>query len=117
MVLYRPMKPFQDPDGECHRLRIKHSIGENAAAQSCNLPVLMQGLQPTVSNFGNFEANGIGTYIDGGELIDLPADENATMMKTLSTVGADVSKSKPQLAAAHKIVTDAAARTRQNANQ
>jgi hypothetical protein len=38
-------------------------------------------------------------------------------MKTLSTVGADVSKSKPQLAAAYKIVTDAAARSRQNANQ
>jgi TRAP-type transport system periplasmic protein len=53
----------------------------------------------------------------GGELIDLPPDENATMMKTLSTVGADVSKSKPQLAAAHKIVIDAAARSRQNANQ
>jgi TRAP-type transport system periplasmic protein len=53
----------------------------------------------------------------GGELIDLPPDENATMMKTLSTVGADVSKSKPQLAAAYKIVTDAATRARQNANQ
>ena len=53
----------------------------------------------------------------GGELISLPPDEHATMMKTLSTVGADVSKSKPQLAAAYKIVTDAAARVRQAANQ
>ena len=31
-------------------------------------------------------------------------------MKTLSSVGADVSKSDPQLAAAYKIVTAAAAR-------
>ena len=53
----------------------------------------------------------------GGELINLPPDEHATMMKTLSTVGADVSKSKPQLAAAYKVVTDAAAHVRQAANQ
>ena len=46
----------------------------------------------------------------GGEEINLPSDEQATMLKTLSSVGADVSKSDPQLAAAYKIVTDAAAR-------
>jgi TRAP-type transport system periplasmic protein len=44
----------------------------------------------------------------GGELISLPADEQASMMKTLSSVGADVSKSKPALAAAYKTVSDAA---------
>jgi TRAP-type C4-dicarboxylate transport system substrate-binding protein len=48
----------------------------------------------------------------GGELISLPPDEQAAMMKTLSTVGADVSKNKPALAAAYKIVTEAAARAR-----
>jgi TRAP-type transport system periplasmic protein len=47
----------------------------------------------------------------GGEEINLPPDEQVTMLKTLSSVGADVSKSDPQLAAAYKIVTDAAART------
>jgi TRAP-type C4-dicarboxylate transport system substrate-binding protein len=47
----------------------------------------------------------------GGEEINLPPNEQAEMMKTLSSVGADVSKSDPQLAAAYKIVTDAAART------
>jgi TRAP-type C4-dicarboxylate transport system substrate-binding protein len=31
----------------------------------------------------------------GGELISLPPDEQATMMKQLSTVGADLTKSKP----------------------
>jgi TRAP-type C4-dicarboxylate transport system substrate-binding protein len=53
----------------------------------------------------------------GGEEIMLPADEQASFLKTISSVGADVSKSNPQLAAAYKIVTDAAARAQQNANQ
>jgi TRAP-type transport system periplasmic protein len=44
----------------------------------------------------------------GGELINLPHDEQVSMMKILSSVGADVSKSKPTLAAAYKIVSDAA---------
>jgi len=48
----------------------------------------------------------------GGELITLPADEHASMMKTLASVGAEVSKSKPALAAAYKVVTEAAQRTR-----
>jgi TRAP-type transport system periplasmic protein len=48
----------------------------------------------------------------GGELIYLPPDEQASMMKTLSSVGADVSKSRPQLAEAYKIVTEAAQRLR-----
>jgi TRAP-type C4-dicarboxylate transport system substrate-binding protein len=52
-------------------------------------------------------------WVDGGgELISLPPDEQAQMMKTLASVGADVSKHKPALAAAYKIVTDAAARAR-----
>jgi len=48
----------------------------------------------------------------GGELIKLPPDEQATFMKTLTSVGADVSKAKPQLAEAYKIVSDAAQRLR-----
>jgi TRAP-type transport system periplasmic protein len=48
----------------------------------------------------------------GGELISLPADEQAQMMKIFSSVGADVSKEKPLLNEAYKIVTEAAARTR-----
>jgi TRAP-type transport system periplasmic protein len=53
----------------------------------------------------------------GGEEIALPPAEQAAMMKTLSSVGADVSKSDPQLAAAYKIVTDAAARAAQTVSQ
>ena len=48
----------------------------------------------------------------GGELISLPADEQADMMKTFSSVGADVSKTKPLLNDAYQIVTDAAQRTK-----
>jgi TRAP-type transport system periplasmic protein len=53
----------------------------------------------------------------GGEEIKLPPDEHASMMKTLASVGADVSKANPQLAEGYKIVTDAAARTRQAPSQ
>jgi TRAP-type transport system periplasmic protein len=48
----------------------------------------------------------------GGELIKFSPDEQASFMKTLTSVGADVSKTKPQLAEAYKIVSDAAQRLR-----
>jgi TRAP-type transport system periplasmic protein len=48
----------------------------------------------------------------GGELVSLPPDEQADMMKTLSSAALDVSKAKPALEAAYQTVTDAAARTR-----
>ena len=47
---------------------------------------------------------------DGGELINLPPDEQVSMLKTLSSVGADVSKAKPSLAEAYKVVSEAAQR-------
>jgi TRAP-type C4-dicarboxylate transport system substrate-binding protein len=46
----------------------------------------------------------------GGELIELPANEHAEMVKTLASVGADVAKSKPKVEEAYKLVTDAVAR-------
>ena len=51
-----------------------------------------------------------GWVDNGGELISLPPDEQAQMMKTFSSVGADVSKEKPLLSEAYGIVTAAAAR-------
>jgi TRAP-type transport system periplasmic protein len=48
----------------------------------------------------------------GGELISLPPDEEAELMKTFLSTGAEVAKAKPSLEAAYKIVTDAAQRTR-----
>jgi TRAP-type C4-dicarboxylate transport system substrate-binding protein len=48
----------------------------------------------------------------GGELISLPPDEEADLMKIFLTAGSEVSKTKPAIEAAYKIVTDAAARTR-----
>ena len=47
----------------------------------------------------------------GGELISLPPDEQAGMMKLLGSVGEDVSKSRPALHEAYAVVTDAAKRT------
>ena len=47
----------------------------------------------------------------GGELINLPPDEQAEMMKTLASVGEDVSKSNPSLREAYKTVVAAAKRT------
>jgi C4-dicarboxylate-binding protein DctP len=44
----------------------------------------------------------------GGELISLPSDEQSAMLKTLASVGEDVSKTKPQLRAAYQVVTKAA---------
>jgi TRAP-type transport system periplasmic protein len=49
---------------------------------------------------------------NGGELISLPSDEQAAMMKTLAGVGEDVAKAKPQLYDAYKVVSEAAQRTR-----
>jgi TRAP-type C4-dicarboxylate transport system substrate-binding protein len=49
---------------------------------------------------------------NGGELISLPPAEQAQMMTTFSSVGADVSKTKPLLNDAYGIVSAAAQRTR-----
>jgi TRAP-type C4-dicarboxylate transport system substrate-binding protein len=48
----------------------------------------------------------------GGELIKLPPDEQSSLLELLSSVGEDVSKQKPLLSDAYKIVTAAAVRTR-----
>lgn len=50
----------------------------------------------------------------GGELISLPGDEQSTLLKTLASVGEDVSKAKPELSAAYQVVTEAAQRTRKD---
>ena len=47
----------------------------------------------------------------GGELINLPPNEQAEMMKTLASVGQDVSKSNPALHEAYETVVAAAKRT------
>jgi TRAP-type C4-dicarboxylate transport system substrate-binding protein len=61
----------------------------------------------------DFNAKARKLWVDGGgEMIMLPAAEQSAMMKTLASVGDDVSKSKPGLAAAYQVVKDAAQRTR-----
>jgi TRAP-type transport system periplasmic protein len=49
----------------------------------------------------------------GGELIELPPGEQASMMKSLSSVGEDLSKSKPELHAAYETLVAAVKRTAQ----
>jgi len=49
---------------------------------------------------------------NGGELISLPADQQMAMMKTLSTVGADVSSANSALNEAYKAVVAGSARAR-----
>jgi TRAP-type transport system periplasmic protein len=53
----------------------------------------------------------------GGELISLPPDEQADMMKTLASVGDDVSKSNPALRDAYETVVAAATRAAQAPSQ
>ncbi len=53
-----------------------------------------------------------GWVANGGELIDLPADEQAQLMKTFSDAVAQVAKEKPALYDAYKVVSDAAQRVK-----
>jgi len=82
---------------------LKDIVDKDAAAQS-------GAIDPWVADF-NAKARQAWTE-SGGELISLPADEQATMLNELASVGEDVSKAKPQLNAAYQIVTTAAQRAR-----
>ena len=52
------------------------------------------------------------TWAEHGEVISLPADEQAEMMKTLVAVGADVAKQKPRLQQAYDVFAAVAKRTK-----
>jgi len=61
----------------------------------------------------DFNGKARQAWLDGGgELISLPADEQSALIKTLASVGADVSKTKPDLNAAYQVITEAVQRTR-----
>jgi TRAP-type transport system periplasmic protein len=82
---------------------LKKIVDEDAATQQT-------AIYPVAINIVNKARQG---WTDGGgELISLPPEEQAQMMQTFSSVGADVSKTKPLLNDAYKIVTEAAARTK-----
>jgi TRAP-type transport system periplasmic protein len=83
-------------------------IDRDGAAESANIKPQALGI---------YESARKGWTDSGGELISLPPAEQAAMMTTLASVGADVSKSKPAVQAAYEIVTEAAQRTRQAPNQ
>jgi TRAP-type C4-dicarboxylate transport system substrate-binding protein len=49
----------------------------------------------------------------GGELINLPPEEQSAMMESIASIGGDLSKSKPALHQAYEVLVAAANRTRQ----
>jgi TRAP-type transport system periplasmic protein len=51
-------------------------------------------------------------WLQNGEIISLPADEQAQMMQSLTAVGADVAKRKPELQTAYQVFSAIAARTK-----
>src|SRR5258708_28174984 len=82
-------------------------------------------LQEIVDRVAASEATAINPQLDelekqaikswsnnGGELINLPADEQTEMLKILASVGADVAKTKPNVQAAYEAVIAAAQRAR-----
>jgi TRAP-type C4-dicarboxylate transport system substrate-binding protein len=87
---------------------LQQIVDKDAAAQSVAINAVAIDIRK------NSEASYTSS---GGELIKLPADEQATLLKTLTGVGEEVSQTKPGLAAAYKIVTEAAQRTRQSPSQ
>lgn len=83
---------------------LQQIIEKDAAAQSLAInPYAAEAVKESEASFAS----------KGGELIALPPAEHAEMMKTIASVAPDVSGKNPALAAAYKIVADAAARTRQ----
>jgi TRAP-type C4-dicarboxylate transport system substrate-binding protein len=83
---------------------LRQIIEKDAAAQSLAInPYAVEAVKESEASFAS----------KGGELIALPPAEHAEMMKTIASVAPDVSSKNPALAAAYKIVADAAARTRQ----
>jgi TRAP-type transport system periplasmic protein len=87
---------------------LQQIIEKDAAAQSLAInPYAVEQVKEAEKSFTS----------KGGELINLPPAEHAQMMKTIASVAPDVSSKNPALAAAYKIVADAAARTRQSPSQ
>ena len=83
---------------------LQQIIDKEAAAQSLAIdPFAAEQIKRSEAGFTS----------KGGELIKLPAAEQEQMMKTIASVATDVSSKSPSLAAAYKIVADAAARLRQ----
>lgn len=83
---------------------LQQIVEKEAAAQSPAInPYAVEQVKQSESSFTS----------KGGELIALPPAEQAEMMKTIASVAPDVSSRNPAVAAAYKIVADAAARTRQ----
>jgi TRAP-type C4-dicarboxylate transport system substrate-binding protein len=82
---------------------LRKIIDDDAAAQSV-------AINPTAVEIVNKARKG---WTDsGGELISLPPDEQAKLLKILSNVAAEVAKTKPKLYEAYQVVSAASQRTK-----
>ena len=82
---------------------LQHIIDNDAAAQS--VAINPQAIE--------INENARKAWIEsGGELLSLPPDDQAAMLKILANIGDEVASTKPQLNAAYKLITDAAQRTK-----
>src|SRR5262249_540943 len=82
---------------------LQQIVDRNAAQESVAINLFTVELNARVRQ---------GWLDNGGELINLPSDEQSAMMETLARVGEDVSKPKPDLHAAYRQMVEAADRTR-----
>ena len=90
---------------------VRHAAPRSAANRRSDRGPRGRGDQPAGGH--RSPTNSRKTWTDaGGELIKLPPDEQSSLLELLSSVGADVSKEKPLLSEAYKIVSEAAVRTR-----
>jgi hypothetical protein len=92
----------------CARIYNQQIVDHTAARESVTV-------NPVVTAI--IEKSSKAWVASGGELIDLPPDEQASLLKTLASVGEDASKTKALLHAAYRIVSETADRTRQAPNQ
>src|SRR5215469_9210889 len=61
------MKTPEYANRQGHGLRIKRSIGEDALAETCHFAIFVEGLQASANNFGNLQADRIGSNINRGK--------------------------------------------------
>jgi len=88
-----------------HDQRTRHRPADRARQENG-----LKDLQEIISKVAARER--VGDQCEGAQVRSLSPDKQASPMKALISVGADVSKNKPALAASYEAVTGAAARAR-----
>jgi len=103
LVLEVSRKWYESLPADLQQIVDKDAAAETAAINPAAIDILNKARQSWVAG--------------GGELISLPPEEQAEMIKTFAGIGEDASKTKPAVAEAYQIVAGAANRTRQAPTQ